>query len=58
VSFAAISFCVASQRAFVVVVVVVVYFVIDSIRKLLNTPSYVYFILMERRTHVALSKVL
>jgi hypothetical protein len=34
--------CVASQRVFVVVVVVVVvYFVIDSVRKLLDTPSYV-----------------
>jgi hypothetical protein len=40
VSFAAITLCVASQRVFVVVVVVVVYFVIDSIRKLLDTPSY------------------
>jgi hypothetical protein len=31
--------CVASQRMFVVVVVVVVvYFVIDSVRKLLDTP--------------------
>jgi hypothetical protein len=36
VSFAAITLCVASQRVFVVVV----YFVIDSVRKLLNTPSY------------------
>jgi hypothetical protein len=45
VSFAAIALCVASQRVFVVVVVVVVvvvdaYFVIDSVRKLLDTPSY------------------
>jgi hypothetical protein len=42
VSFAAITFCVASQRAFVVVVVVVVvvYFIIDSVRKRLHTPSY------------------
>jgi hypothetical protein len=40
VSFAAITLCVASQRVFIVVVVVV-YFVIDSARKLLNTPSYV-----------------
>jgi hypothetical protein len=38
-SFAAITLCVASQRVFVVVVVV--YFVIDSVRKLLDTPSYV-----------------
>jgi hypothetical protein len=41
VSFAAITFCVASQQVFVVVVVVVaLYFVIDSVRKLLDTPSY------------------
>jgi hypothetical protein len=36
VSFAAILLCVASQRVFVFVV----YFVIDSVRKLLDTPSY------------------
>jgi hypothetical protein len=36
VSFAAITLCVASQRVFVVV-----YFVIDSVRKLLDTPSYI-----------------
>jgi len=36
VSFAALSFCVASQLAFVVV-----YFVIDSVRKLLDIPSYI-----------------
>jgi hypothetical protein len=35
VSFAAITLCVASQRVFVV------YFVIDSVRKLLDTPSYI-----------------
>jgi uncharacterized protein HemY len=43
VSFAAITLCVASQRVFivvVVVVVVVVYFFINSVRKLLDTPSY------------------
>jgi hypothetical protein len=39
VSFAAITLCDASQRVFIVVVVV--YFVIDSVRKLLDTPSYV-----------------
>jgi hypothetical protein len=50
VSFAAITRFVASQRVFVVVVVVVVvYFVIDSVRKLLDTPSYVYFCLKMRR---------
>jgi lipopolysaccharide export LptBFGC system permease protein LptF len=44
--FAAITLCVASQRVFiviivvVVVVVVIVYFVIDSVRKLLDTLSY------------------
>jgi hypothetical protein len=38
VSFAAITLCAASQLMFVVVVVV--YFVIDSVRKLLDTPSY------------------
>jgi hypothetical protein len=37
VSFAAITLCVASQRAFIVVSV---YFVIDSVRKLLDTPPY------------------
>jgi hypothetical protein len=36
VSFAAITLCVASQRVFIVAV----YFVIDSVRKLLVTPSY------------------
>jgi hypothetical protein len=36
VSFAAITLCVASQRVFV-------YFVIDSVRKLLDTPSYAFF---------------
>jgi hypothetical protein len=35
VSFIAITLCVASQRVFVVV-----YFVIDSVRKLLDTPLY------------------
>jgi hypothetical protein len=37
-SFAAIILCVASQRAFIVVSV---YFVIDSVPKHLDTPSYV-----------------
>jgi hypothetical protein len=35
VSFAAITLCIASQRVFIVVV----YFVIDSVRKLLDTPE-------------------
>jgi ABC-type phosphate transport system permease subunit len=37
VSFAAITLCVASQLVFIVIVV---YFVIDSVRKLLDTPPY------------------
>jgi hypothetical protein len=40
VSSAAITLCVASQRVFVVVAAV--YFVIDSVRKLLDTPSYIF----------------
>jgi hypothetical protein len=39
-SFAALTLCVASQRVFIVVSV---YFVIDSVRKLLDTPSYVVY---------------
>jgi hypothetical protein len=39
VSFVAITLCVASQQVFVVVVVVV-YLVLDLVRKLLDTPSY------------------
>jgi hypothetical protein len=39
VSFAAITVCVASERVFLVVV----YFVIDSVRKLLDISSYVFF---------------
>jgi hypothetical protein len=38
VRFAAITLCVASQRVFIVVSV---YFFIDSVRKLLGTPSYI-----------------
>jgi hypothetical protein len=38
VSFAAITPCVASQR---VIPKVSIYFVIDSVRELLDTPSYV-----------------
>jgi len=42
VSFAAITLCVASQRVFitVVVVVVVVYFIFNSVRKLLDISLY------------------
>jgi hypothetical protein len=36
VSFAAITLCAASQRVFIIVV----YFVIGSVRKILDTPSY------------------
>jgi hypothetical protein len=39
VIFAAITLCVASHR--VLVVAVIVYFVIDSVRKLLDVPSYI-----------------
>jgi hypothetical protein len=39
VSCAVITFCVASQRVFIVVSM---YFVIDSVRKLLDTPSYLF----------------
>jgi hypothetical protein len=42
VSFVAITFCVASQRVFIVVV----YFVIDSVRKLLDVPSYATVLLV------------
>jgi hypothetical protein len=35
VSFAAVTLCVASQQVFIVV-----YFFIDSVRNLLDTPSY------------------
>jgi hypothetical protein len=38
VSFAAITLCVASQRVFIIVVII--YFVIESVRKLLDTPLY------------------
>jgi len=38
VSFVAIIRCVASQQVFIVVFVVVVYFVTDSVWKLLDTP--------------------
>jgi hypothetical protein len=36
VGFDAITLCVASQRVFIIVV----YFVIDSVWKLMDTPSY------------------
>jgi hypothetical protein len=40
VGFAAITLCVVSQQVFIVVVV---YFVIDSVRKLVNTSSYLVY---------------
>jgi hypothetical protein len=43
VSFAATTLCIASQRVFIVVFVVV-YFVIDSVRKVLDTSSYISFV--------------
>jgi F0F1-type ATP synthase membrane subunit b/b' len=43
VSFTAITVCVASRRVFIVVVVVVYYFVMDSVRKLLDTRSLPFF---------------
>jgi hypothetical protein len=43
VSFAAIAVCAASQRVFIVVV----YFVIESVQKLLNTPSYQLTVMQE-----------
>jgi len=53
VSFAAITLRVASQR---VSIVAIVYFVIDSVRKLLDTPSYVYGIFFSISFSVPLSK--
>jgi len=46
-SFAAMTLYVASQRVFIVVV----YFVIDSVRKLLDTPSYAYPVKIVTRKH-------
>jgi hypothetical protein len=43
VSFDATTLCVASQRVFIVVVF---HFVIDSVRKLLDIPSYIAFLLL------------
>jgi hypothetical protein len=47
VSFAAITLCVASQQVFIAAVV---YFVIDSVRKLLDIPSYVKLLLLHSET--------
>jgi hypothetical protein len=41
VSFTAITIFVASERVFIIIIIIIiVYFVIDSFRKLLDTPSY------------------
>jgi hypothetical protein len=48
VSFAAITLCVASQRVFIVV-----YFAMDSVRKLLDTPSYKQVCMNVRGTRVS-----
>jgi len=40
VSFAAITLYVASRVIIIIIIVVVVYFVIDSVRKLLDTPPH------------------
>jgi hypothetical protein len=48
VNFAAITLCVASQWVFIVVSV---YFVIDSVRKLLDTHSYSVCVCVCTRTH-------
>jgi len=39
-SFAAVTLCVASQRVFIIIVIVV-YFVINSVRKILDTSLYI-----------------
>jgi hypothetical protein len=49
VSSAAITLCVASQRVFIVISV---YFVIDSVRKLLDTPSISAMCVHSRREYL------
>jgi hypothetical protein len=57
VSFAIITLSVASQRVFIVIfVVVVVLFVIDPVRKLPDTPSYILFCISN--LNVCLRKVI
>jgi hypothetical protein len=51
VRFAAITLCGVSQRLFIVVIFVVVYFVIDSVRKLLDTASNVPDVAPKPSTH-------
>jgi len=48
VSFATVTLCVTSQRVFIIVVV---YFVIHSVRKRLDTPSYLRMFLDSGRAH-------
>jgi hypothetical protein len=51
VSFATITLCIASQQVFLVVSI---YFVIDLVRKLLDTPSYsafCFFLLLFQAGH-------
>jgi len=55
VRFAAITLCVASQRVFIVVDDV--YFVIYSVRKLLDTLSYVYKFILRMYTTLLLSSI-
>jgi hypothetical protein len=49
VSFTAITLCVASQRVFNVV-----YFVIDSVRKILDTPHYFRYIMNDSKRFIQL----
>jgi hypothetical protein len=46
VNFAAITLCIVSQRVFIFVDL---YYVIDSVRKLLDTPSYFRLLLRETK---------
>jgi hypothetical protein len=55
VSFAAITLCVASQRVFIVVSE---HFVIDSVRKLSDTPSYITDVSCELKIEVMKKKFL
>jgi hypothetical protein len=53
VSFAAITLCAASQRGFIVVV----YFVIDSVRKLLDTRSYMCVCIWEDNIKMVVEEI-
>jgi hypothetical protein len=44
VSFAAITLCVASKRVFIIIIIIIVAFIMDSVRKLLDTPSYTHYL--------------